>query len=194
MQHDTGLPARLRSWANVQTAIGTLLAGLVLAAVYIGMVAPWLRDHMGGEKLLDEMFWRTPAEPDTALEAYGPDGRDFYRNVLLVDLFFPIVYSVFLALSVAFAAPKIPRLRPFANLAPLLPIAGGMFDWGENILFLTQLSRFPDQGDFLSWAACVMTFMKFAALGLSVAIIAWGLWSYRQGSKEPLYRSNHHSR
>ena len=83
------LPARLRSWANVQTATSTLLAGLVLAVVYIGMVAPWLKDHMGGEKLLDET--------EVVVIGGGASGADAYAKIRagasLVQLYTAMVYE-----------------------------------------------------------------------------------------------------
>lgn len=184
----------LRSWATARTALGTITGGGVLLLIFELWISPWLEGNMGGERLLDLMPWRTPADVDAAFFVYSESGRAFYRRVLLVDLLFPLVYVPPLTLSVAFSAPMLRRLRRFAYILPLLPIAGGIFDWGENVLFLTQLRRFPDQGEFTSWIAFVMTLLKFAALGVSVAIIVWGLWLYRQESKEPSYRSNHHSR
>lgn len=178
MQEAAGLPARVRSLASVWTALGTILTGTAFLVLFRQLLSPWLQDHMSGGELLDLMYWRTPGDLNAALDTYGTDGRNFYRNVLLVDLLFPIVYSIPLSLSMAFVADQFVFSRRFVRLAAIIPLVGGMFDWGENILLWIQTGRFPDQSEFLGWIACAMTALKFALVFGSVLIVFVGLIAY----------------
>jgi hypothetical protein len=158
--------------------MGTILGAIVFFLLFHFWISPWLQRHMGGEELMDLMQWRTPADVDAALSAYGESGRALYRRVLLVDLLFPLVYVPPLALSTAFAAPKLRWLRRYAYIAVVLPIVGGLFDWGENLTLLVQVSQFPNHTYLVSWIAGAMTLLKFTTLIASVAIIGLGLVAY----------------
>lgn len=162
----------------------TLLPALVsfffvagILAVFWWFGSPLLEDRMGGERVLDVMPWRGPDDVNSALQAYGASGRQWYLSYLVFDTVFAVLYGRLLAVSVAFAVRKLNFPRGFFGyLAIVIPVIGGLvFDLGENLLLGLQTDRFGHQSDDLSRIAAGLTLGKFAAIIGSLALSFIGL-------------------
>jgi len=160
----------LQARVTVRTAVVSLstVVAVLLAFFFVG--AEWLERRMGGQQVLDVMFWpidrpwRSPEVVTSTLEAYGDRGRRWYLGVLLVDTMFAGLYSVLLTVWDAFAARQLHLSNKWARRATIIPLFGGLVcDWGENLLLGLQTVRFPNQNVNVSQVAFVLSELKFVA-------------------------------
>lgn len=118
----------------------------VCAVVFFSTEAPFsipTVQRLCGAPPLDVRFTSSTAEVERFLSGCGVDGRSAYRNMLLADLLYPLVFGMFMASSLALAiakvAPERPRLLAFAAVA----LIGSGFDYLENLLEYRALGAFP---------------------------------------------------
>lgn len=132
---------RLATW-KVWLASAALF--LVFAGVFFGSSTPFAVgtvETLCGDAPLDVRFTSTAAEVHSFLEACGPAGRDSYRNMQIADLFYPMVFGLFMASSLAsvFKVLRKPRLVVVGSLGFL----GAGFDYLENIFAWRALWAYP---------------------------------------------------
>ncbi len=173
------MPQRLARRATLPI----LLVLAVLAALFYFVFFPALlarQPTLQQTGALDAHLSYTPQQAYQALEAYGPSGRAQYsRAILLLDIIFPVIYTLLLSLLIArglvHAFPASPRIQ----LLALLPFAAVLFDWLENASILVLLASFPRRLDGLAAAAGVFTSLKWIILALSVLLAAGSLIAAR---------------
>lgn len=159
------------SFLNLSTGLLTL-ACLVIFLVFSALVLP-------DQAAKAEVYSGESGSPDTSLyytasdlyrkaEAYGPAGRAAYiRARFTFDLIFPLVYTAFLVTAISWLVKR-------ANLAwkswgrlNLLPLAGMVFDFLENISAATVMSRYPQTTTVLDHLAGVFTLLKWIFIATS---------------------------
>ncbi len=140
-----------------------LIVSLVLA-VLLGATFPAL--PIGGE-MLDVRQGYDHGEVVTAMEQYGEEGRRVYVWASAsLDTLFPIA-------ACSLLAGFIFRLRPNERLGTLafVPIAGALFDFGENILIMAMLVGYPDIATTQVAAAATFTQLKWLAINASFLLV-----------------------
>jgi hypothetical protein len=158
--------AKLSHWL-LKISTGPLaLACLVLVLVFSALVLP---DQMAKAEVYssdvgspDMSLYYTAADLYRMAEAYGPTGRAAYiRARFTFDLVFPLVYTAFLVTAISWLVKR-------ANLAwgrwgrlNLLPVAGMLFDFLENISAATVMSTYPQTTAVLDHLAGVFTLIKW---------------------------------
>lgn len=102
------------------------------------------------------------------MELYGEHGRRIYAWAsLTLDVLFPAVYATFLAGLIWRCRP----MRVFGWLA-LLPVAGALFDLGENVQVAIMLVNFPEVGESQVAMASAFTAMKWKVLNVTLIVAA----------------------
>ena len=144
-----------------------LTAAVVLLAIAVGFLgwfwlAPGgvlsLRRLAAGELQVDV---RPAYSPDTLyrlLQQYGQAGRQNFRRMVLVDMVFPAVYGAGLYLLADALAPD--PASPAGCLARAAAVSAALFDYGENMLLLSVVRRFPARHDLIARAASACTSLK----------------------------------
>jgi hypothetical protein len=148
---DDNLPARaiarLASWKLwlVSASLFTLSAG-----VFFVSSAPFAVGRVTtecGNPPPDVQFTSSAADVEHFLAACGEAGREAYRNMLLADLFYPAVFGLFLASSLAMTMSRVAPSRLVMGRRPTdlawLPFLGAGFDYLENALAWRALTVFP---------------------------------------------------
>jgi uncharacterized membrane protein YoaT (DUF817 family) len=115
-----------------------------------------------------------------ALSALGEAGRAAYvRNILILDVLWPLAYGAFLTLLplYAFADQTRRRRRALASVA----VAAVMLDYAENMSVLTLVLRYPERLDGLARVASTFTTTKwvFVAVAMVIAVAA-AVWLLRR--------------
>jgi hypothetical protein len=116
------------------------------------------------------------------LDRWGPDAVASYRDWLLLDYFFPLVYAIFLSSAVATLstrrgeAPDAVKRALF--VAPLLAVP---FDYLENTLHLVLLSHTGHLAAGLILLASVAAAIKWGLIACAGAGIAY--WFVRRLSE-----------
>jgi uncharacterized membrane protein YoaT (DUF817 family) len=126
--------------------------------------------------VMDLRLSYTPQELYAALSALGEAGRAAYvRNILILDVAWPLVYGAFLTLLPRYAFAEQPPLR--RRLLASFAVVGVLLDYGENMSVLALVLRFPDRIDPLARVASGFTTAKWvfvtAAMLVAVAAVVW---------------------
>jgi hypothetical protein len=137
------LITRLATW---KVWLVTTVVFAAFAFVFFASSAPFAIQHVEdecGQAPPDVQFTSSATDVEGFLAACGGAGREAYRNMLLADLFYPVVFGLFLASSLALA---LSRLSPPGRVVSLawLPILGAGFDYIENALAWRALAAFPE--------------------------------------------------
>ena len=134
---------RLASWRVWMVSAAVFVA---FAGVFFSSSASFAIPEVEaacGQAPLDVRFHSTADDVADFLGACGPVGRDAYRSLQVADLFYPLVFGVFMASSLAVVlsrlAPDRPALVGLAGLA----LVGSGFDYLENVFAWRALAAFP---------------------------------------------------
>jgi hypothetical protein len=91
-------------------------------------------------------FSSTAAEVHGFLAACGPAGREAYSALEVADLFYPLVFAVFLASSLALVLRLLaPARRVLVGLVAV-PFVASAFDYLENACAWLALAAWPRPG------------------------------------------------
>ena len=118
----------------------------VCAAVFFSTDAPFsipTVQRLCGAPPLDVRFTSSTADVERFLSGCGVDGRSAYRNMLLADLLYPLVFGMFMASSLALAIAKVAPERPRLLALAAIALIGSGFDYLENLLEYRALGAFP---------------------------------------------------
>lgn len=119
----------------------------VFAAVFFQSSAPFSiaeAESACGQPPPDVQNFTTGDDVAGFLGACGADGRAAYRNMQIADLFYPAVYGLFVASSLALSLAKTSLSSRWVSRAVALPFVGAGFDYVENIFAWIALTRYPD--------------------------------------------------
>lgn len=169
--------ARLASW-RVWLVSATLFG--VFAGAFFGSSARFAIPTVEaacGQAPPDVRFTSDAGEVGAFLDACGVVGREAYRSLQVADLFYPLVFAVFMASSLAMVISRLaPRRRSLLALAAL-PLLASAFDYVENACAWLALAVYPDSAatssvlglasaakSATSWAAGILLLGMLGAL------------------------------
>ena len=164
---------------NLEKAKNLLCKGrtvIILLVVYfifrnIGnfYVVPQFINYSGGPSILDATIHYSPEYADNLLCKIGAEGREFYKNeILIFDFVFPCVVFMFFSSFYLFLLKKIESSFDIVLLIPLIAL---VTDFTENILILITIAGFPDTNPVIIRTASVFTIMKSIAALMIIAVI-----------------------
>ena len=159
--------------------LASVVVFVAFAGVFFSSSAPFAVPHVEavcGETPLDVRFTSGASDVERFLDACGPAGRDAYRNMQVADLFYPAVFGLFMASSLALALRRLLPRRPSVVGLAAVPLIAGGFDYLENLFAWSALAAFPEPAPtnaLLGLASAVKTTLFwFAGLLLLIAIAA----------------------
>jgi len=109
-------------------------------------------------------------------ESYGEDGRTEYIQARLTfDVIWPLVYTFFLASSISWSFIKGFGENSRWLYTNLLPIAGLLLDYLENVAVVIVMWNYPARTPVIDFAATVFTPLKWMSLGFSFLLLFVGV-------------------
>ncbi len=135
--------SRLASW-RVWFVLAAAFA--VCAGVFFRTSAPFSIEQVErlcGAPPLDVRFTSTAADVERFLSGCGIEGRNAYRNMLVADLVYPLVFGTFMASSLALAITRVVPHRPRLIVVALAALVGSALDYVENALEWRAVDAFP---------------------------------------------------
>ncbi len=119
-------------------------------------------------------------------EIYGPAGRAAYiRARLIFDSIFPLVYGAFLVCATSWLVVKGGLVNTNWAHLNLLPLAGILLDYLENLSTALVMARYPHPTLLLPHLAGVFTALKWGFIAVSVfAMLGLGGWAFFLGLKD----------
>lgn len=115
-----------RTWLFV--ALAVLFVGM-----YVLMQVLFSSLLRASPVLPDARFFYTSGQLTTILDALGPSGRHTYMLLHLVDMVFPLVYGLFLAVMMAYLWGVRGGAVKAASPLSVLALAAALCDYAENI-------------------------------------------------------------
>lgn len=160
---------RMANWKNLA----------LLLVLYVSFPAYWFKNvevtinQLAGKPIgpIDLTFGFNPARTRAMVAGYGPEARAYYAQAeLTVDLIYPVVYSILLAVILTMVF----RNRP-NRLFILLPLSTLLFDYLENAAIVTLLLSYPTQSMGVAVLCELAKLAKWLSFGATVALIGYGL-------------------
>lgn len=164
----------LHRHANSRGLLLFLALMLLFATVIVPTAQNKLMGYSNGVDLVDLLFAYTPETVYRMIEAYGEEGRPYYRNFAMsFDLAYPVVYSIFLSLVIGWLLKRAVAPDSKARMLNLLPFGAMLFDWLENACVITMLTLYPAIHPTLARFGSVFTSFKwgFSAATLLLFIV-----------------------
>ncbi len=155
-----GLMARLASWRVWIVSASTFV---VFAGLFFGSSAPFAIPQVEaacGQAPPDVRFTSSASDVSSFLDACGAVGRDAYQSMQMADLFYPLVFGLFLATSLALALSRLTPRRQSVLALAALPLVGTVFDYLENVFAWLAMAAYPDPsatGSLLGLASAAKT-------------------------------------
>lgn len=155
-----------------------LFTSIIVAvnALDVPISIPALKRLSGGIGILDEQFFYTPDRAYEIMDAYGSAGRQLHLAIsLLVDIPLPAIHALFFAVAVTVIFRR--AFTPDSRLQRLnlLPLAGGVIDYAENLSILSIIIRYPERVDIIASLAGYLTLAKNISILSSLILILLGL-------------------
>lgn len=166
--------------ASLRVWLASAIVFAVFAVAFFATPAPFaVRTVVSlcGQAPPDVRFTSSAAEVGAFLTGCGTAGRAAYRWMQVADLFYPLVFGLFMASSLALLISRlVPGRRSLLALAAL-PLVASAFDYLENACAWIALAAFPDTAPTTSllglasaaktttsWAAGILLLGALAAL------------------------------
>lgn len=124
----------------------------------------------------DLSFYYSADELYEMAKAYGEEGRAAYIHARFTfDLFWPIVYTLFLATSLSWLFSSGFSSKSRWQSINLVPVVGMMFDYLENISTSLVMARYPVRTHVIDILAPLFTAIKWVFVGGSFVLLLAGL-------------------
>jgi len=161
-----------------ESAIATALTALTVACLLAFWLAPGgvlaLRHRAKGMLQVDVRLAYSPHTLYRLLEAYGHEGRHWFRAMLLADMFFPAMYGATLFMWGDVLGSAFPHAAKAAAAACWCAIGAAAFDYCENLFLLKALRHWDSRPHATARLAGVFTTLKMTAFAATAGSLAAG--------------------
>jgi hypothetical protein len=140
-------------------------------------------DSGGGANLLDShTSGYSPESAYNMISAYGIQGIKYHLVIAIADMFFPLVLTFFLLLTIAYFYKPFFRSQPLTRWLIALPIIYLVSDYLENVGIVTMLLSFPIRLAGMARFANFMFMSKHVSSNATIVVIfiGLGLWSIQR--------------
>jgi len=153
-------------------ALACLVIFLIFSALVLPDQAAKAEVYSGEIGSPDTSLFYTAAELYRFAEAYGLQGRSAYiRARYTFDVIWPIVYLAFLVTAISWLVKRADLNWNSWGRLNLLPVAGVLFDFLENISAATVMARYPQKTAVIDHLAGVFTLVKWVFVGGSFIVL-----------------------
>jgi len=150
------------------------LIGLLIVQIAVFAGIAWNLSEIarvsGGTGILDFEFGYSVETVRTMFASYGDAGFKAYRNIQLLDLINPIIYSTLLASALSALLQKRTTKWPI-----YIPYAAGALDYLENGFLFMFTSTHPDVSAKWVSVASTLSISKRVALLLTAAALVYAV-------------------
>jgi hypothetical protein len=178
---------RLRRAATRRTILFCLALYLLFSAALLPIAGARLEAYSGGAGMLDTLVGGfSPEEAYARLAAYGLDGRLYYLLIeLTLDTLYPLVTLLFYSLALSFLNEHaFPPGHAF-QLAPLVAVAGGLFDYMENAGVVVLLLTYPQSLTAVAAVTGAVALVKWVLTFATMGLLLVGIGALALGRRRP---------
>jgi len=172
--------AAARSFSATRWAVITCLLA-TLAAYFLRRGPELQAAAVTPTRALDSLIGFTPATAHKTLLALGPEGREIYKEINIVDfVLMPVILTAWLLDTFP------PRTSQRATLRWMLAFVYMFGDISENVCVAIMLRIYPRFIDAIAWACCVGNLLKWSGSAAAMVSIVYegAIWFRGRGIKE----------
>ncbi|MCW5906306.1 MAG: hypothetical protein KIS94_00460 [Chitinophagales bacterium] len=160
-----------------------LLTNAVYALMLLKTI-PMVMSYAGNMKLPDMMpTGYNAAYINELMQQLGEEGRHIYlTRQLPVDMVYPFLFGACYAYLTAYFLLQLDKLNGWWRLFIFFPVAGGLFDYAENIGVVRMLNAYPNISNSLTAYTSLFTVLKsaFTTISFTVLIMFFAGWVGRK--------------
>ncbi len=133
--------------------------------------------QISGYSIPDLMFYYTPAQLETVFQHFGEAGIKEYLNLQLIDMVYPVSYSLLLAVLLYIGYGKTKY-----KTVVWLPVAAAVSDYTENFILRSMAIHFPEFNDTTARFAAFFTSWKWIFIAVSILLILFAFvkWTVKK--------------
>ena len=171
---------RISQYFYSKSSFWVFLITLALFVMFMLVVLPSEASRsdevLGSAPSPDTSFYYSKDDLYQMAEEYGQEGRLYYLDSRIsFDIIWPLVYTFFLINAISWLLDKTILEGSKLRLLNLVPLAGILLDYLENISNMVVMFRFPQQTDILASLAGIITSLKWVFVGGSFLILVFGI-------------------
>jgi len=148
-----------------------------------------IKTASGGLESLDIRWSYTHSDVTQLFSALDTSGQRIYKDFLLMEMFYPLIYGSLLILSMVYLKGKMGRLGKITAWMSLLPLSVVLLDYAENLNTWQMLSSFPTLSESAVRLGSTITMLKWYSASICTGLVIcdllavlWRnlLWKWRQ--------------
>ncbi|MFW9962508.1 MAG: hypothetical protein ACFFCX_03030 [Candidatus Sifarchaeia archaeon] len=166
-----GLLELIDRWSTLRNLILMIVASFVVVMVMAMLTQTWVYDVYGEVTMPDTRFSYSFNEITDVFNTLGPEGLIVWAQAHMLDFLFPLTYMFAMAFGLNMEIRKLYPENVNIKKLVLIPLLGGIADYVENILVLTQIAVFPNLSESVILIASVITSLKWILLVIGFVTI-----------------------
>jgi hypothetical protein len=157
--------------ANRRNLILSILTSMITIAVMSIATQTLVYQVYGDFTMPDTKFGYSFTEIQIAFNGIGIEGLRTWAIAHSPDFLFPLAYSFSMMFGIILELNKAEKNSGLLRKTVLIPLAGGIADYIENTLILSQIAVFPNLSELVIAIASVVTLVKWVFLILGFIVI-----------------------
>jgi len=153
-----------------------ILGSIATIAVMSIATQTLVYDVYGDFTMPDMRFGYAFSEIQAAFTSIGIEGLRMWAIAHSPDFLFPLAYSFSMMFAIMLELNSLGKNSGLLRKSVILPLLGGIADYIENILILSQIAVFPNLSEIVIALASMITLLKWVFLMLGFLVI-FGLLS-----------------
>ncbi|MFW9976086.1 MAG: hypothetical protein ACFFDQ_12520 [Candidatus Thorarchaeota archaeon] len=166
-----GLFELIERWASLRNLVAMIFASFIVVMIMGMLTQTWVYAIYGEVTMPDTRLAYSINEITDAFNTLGQEGLNVWAQAHMLDFLFPLTYMFAMAFGVNLELRKLYPENLNARKLVLIPLLGGIADYVENILILTQIAAYPNLTEGVIIFASGITTLKWVLLGLGFVII-----------------------
>ncbi|MHA2359309.1 MAG: hypothetical protein ACXAB5_03475, partial [Candidatus Thorarchaeota archaeon] len=156
-----GVLESLDRFSTVRNLIVMIISSFVIVMVMAMLTQNWVYSVYGDVTMPDTRFVYTFSEISDVFSTLGQEGLIVWAQAHMLDFLFPLTYMLALTFGTNLQLRKSYPESENAKWLVLFPLFGGIFDYIENLLILTQISSYPTLSESVIAVASTITSLKW---------------------------------
>ena len=157
--------------SSVRNLIIMIISSFVVVMVMAMLTQTLVYDVYADVTMPDTRFSYSIHEITDAFNTLGQEGLYAWAQAHMLDFVFPLTYMFALAFGINMELRNSYPDNARAKLLVLFPLLGGIMDYVENILVLTQIASYPILSEPVIIIASAITSLKWVLLGFGFVIV-----------------------
>ncbi len=157
--------------SSLRNLILMIISSFIVVMVMSMLTQTLVYDVYADVTMPDTRFSYSIDEITDVFDALGQEGLYAWAQAHMLDFLFPLTYMFALAFGINIELRNSYPDNMRAKLLVLFPLFGGIMDYVENILVLTQIASYPLLSEFVIVIASAITSLKWILLGAGFVIV-----------------------